>query len=283
MLAKNPDQRYQTPTEVIEALRAVAGLPTRDTEVDADDSPLERPQRDVAPPAPQRPEPPPEQPAKPARPPRPSKSNETKFVNEDTDALDVTPQMRDAAGQQFAHATEVIRSGGDLNYAQQLLLSCCKLDPANLMYRKMLREVTRDMGAGRKGSWFGSLTNLPARGRLKKARHTGDHRKALECGEELLCRTPGDVSVQLEMARSAEELGLAGLAVWLLEEARAQDPKSVAVLRELGEVFERQNRLNHAIAVWEKVRELVPDDPEATDKIRELSVKDTLSRGNFRG
>jgi tetratricopeptide (TPR) repeat protein len=190
--------------------------------------------------------------------------------------------MRDAASRQFNHATEVIRSGGDLNYAQQLLLSCCKLDPVSLMYRKMLREVSRDLSAGRKGGWLGSLTNLPARGRLKKARHAGDHRKALECGEELLCRAPGDVQAQLEMARSAEELGLPALAVWLLEEARSGDPKSVPVLRELGELYERQKRLNHAIAVWEKVRELVPDDAEATDKIRELSVNETLARGNFR-
>jgi tetratricopeptide (TPR) repeat protein len=285
MLAKHPDDRFQTPTEVIEALRSVSDVPQSDTEVEPDESPLDRPARAAKAPAPQRPLSPPELPQEPpARRKRPSTLHEMKTVPDDPpDALAVTPQMRDAASKQFSHATEVIRTGGDLNYAQQLLLSCCKLDPANVMYRKMLREVTRDLGAGRKGSWFGSLTNLPARGRLKKARHAGDHRKALECGEELLCRAPNDAPAQIEMAHSAEELGLAGLAVWMLEEARAQDPKSVAVLRELGGLYERQDRLNHAIAIWEKVREMVPGDAEATDKIRELSVNETLARGNFRG
>jgi tetratricopeptide (TPR) repeat protein len=198
------------------------------------------------------------------------------------DSLDVTPELRQAALGQFSHATEVVRSGGDLNYAQQLLLSCCKLDPANLTYRKTLREVGRNLAATRRGGWFGSLANLPARGRLKKARHAGDHRKALEYGEELLCRTPNDVQAQIEMAQSAEELGLTALATWMLEEARSQDPKSVAVLRELGELYGRQKRYKHAIAAWEKVRELTPDDPEAVAKIRELSVDDTLARGNYR-
>jgi tetratricopeptide (TPR) repeat protein len=280
MLAKNPDHRYQTPTEAIDALRAAVEPEEEepsDPGIVRDESPLERPAPARAPSAVDTP---PEQPTRRTRVSPPRGLN---TVPDDPVALGLTPEMREAASRQYAHATDVIRSGGDLAYAQQLLQDSCRLDPTNLMYRKMLREVTRDLGGGRKGSWFGSLTNLPARGRLKKARHAGEHRKALECGEELLCRAPGDVQAQLEMADSAEELGLAGLAVWLLEEARSQDAKSVPILRALGELFERQKRFNQAIAVWEKVRELLPHDVEAADKIRALSVSETLARGGFRG
>ena len=54
------------------------------------------------------------------------------------------------------------------------------------------------------------------------------------------------------------------------------------ILRELAEVYEHQNQLARAIAVWEKVRELAPEDAEAAAKIRELSVNETLARGNYR-
>ena len=47
-------------------------------------------------------------------------------------------------------------------------------------------------------------------------------------------------------------------------------------------LYERQKRLAHAIAVWEKVRELDPADAEPGAKIRALSVSDTLARGNYR-
>jgi serine/threonine-protein kinase len=290
MLAKHPDDRFQTPTELIQALRSLSEPQSpsrklaeiRQQEEDDGDVLTLRPPTPVPESEPLLPEPPPEPREDSGSRKRPTTLSEGKTLPDDPpDALEITPEMRDAASRQFAHATEVIRSGGDLTYAEQLLLSCCKLDPVTLMYRKMLREVVRDLGRTSKGSWLGSLTNLPARGRLKKARHAGDHRKVIECGEELLCRTPGDIQTQIEMAISAEALGLPSLAVWLLDEARVRDPKVVSVLRQLAGVHERQNRLNLAIAIWEKVREMVPDDIEAADKIREISVNETLARGNY--
>jgi tetratricopeptide (TPR) repeat protein len=193
----------------------------------------------------------------------------------------VTAEQRSAAAAQFSHATEVIRNGGDAAYALQLLLSCCKLDPASLLYRKMLREVGREVAARKRAGWFGSLTNLPARGRLRAARKEGDHRKVLEHGEELLTRVPGDISTQIEMAESAEALGLIDLAVWMMEDARKQAPNEINVLRALAEAYERQKRFPRAIGVWEQVRQADPADAEASAKIRQLSVCDTLVRGKY--
>lgn len=293
MLAKHPDDRFQTPAELIQALRSLSDpaltpppttpLPTAPPAVETVQTNAPTPVPDI-PPAPIAPPPA----SAPARQAQPKKRRKTTVADLNTVAddaaelLGVTPEQRHAAAGQFAHATEVLRTNGDPAYAEQLLLSCVKLDPANLMYRKMLREVGRDMAPGRKSSWFGSLTNLPARGRLKKAMHAGDYRKALECGEELLCRAPGDITAQLDMAAAAEALGLRALAIWLLEEARGPEGKSVTVLRALARMYERDQNLNKAIAVWEQVRELVPDDIEAGDKIRELSVNETLARSNFR-
>jgi len=51
-----------------------------------------------------------------------------------------SPEQRRAAAGQFDRANQVI-AGGDLDYGIQLLLECCKLDPANLVYRRILRET----------------------------------------------------------------------------------------------------------------------------------------------
>jgi predicted Zn-dependent protease len=199
-----------------------------------------------------------------------------------SDVLGVTAEQQKTATAQFAHATEVIRAAGDPNYALQLLLSCIKLDPANLMYRKMLREVARDANAGKRSGWFGSLTKLPARSRIRSAQRAGEHRKALELGEDLLARSPGDVPTQIEMATSATALNLHSLAVWLLEEARSQAPKDLTILRALAELFESQNRYRQAIAVWEEIRKLDPYDVEAGSKINDLAATETIARSHQR-
>ena len=48
-------------------------------------------------------------------------------------------KQRQAAAGQFERAKEVIASG-NFEYGIHLLLSCCKLDPANLAYRRVLRK-----------------------------------------------------------------------------------------------------------------------------------------------
>ncbi len=198
------------------------------------------------------------------------------------DLLGITPDQRSAAAGQFQHATEIVRTNGDPSYALDLLLSCCKLDPANILYRKILREVSKEVGGSKRGGWFGSLTNLPARGKVRSARNAGDHRKVLVLGEEFLARVPGDVHIQLDMAGSAEELGLADLAVWLLEEARRQANSDLSIVRALAHLYEREKRFPKAISLWEQVHQAEPTDIEASAKIRELSVNDTLARGKYR-
>lgn len=302
MLAKHPDDRFQSPNEVIEALRSLT-KPVAPSQLlpDSEDTPAvelgEGPA--VRPPdssqetamaiqatthgTPEISEPRPKAPEKPTQRKRHTTVTENQPTTPDpSEGLGITPEQRQAAAGQFAHATEVIRSGGDVAYATDLLLTCCRLDPGNILYRKMLREVIRDHAASKKASWFGSFTNFPARGKLRNAKKAGEHRKVLEEGELLLTRHPGDLSTQLDMAEAAVALNLLPLAGWLLEEARQATPENLTVLRALAEVYGKQKRYKQAIALWEKVRELDPTGSEAPAKIRELAVNETLAKGNYR-
>jgi serine/threonine protein kinase len=301
MLAKHPDDRFQTPTELIEALRSLAvpdfTSPMNDTtETDSDFDHAPPADSNVQPLETEAPEPTPqevpagasqqERPSEPAPAQRRKRKTTVPELNTVPDVLPdllgVTPDQRNAAAGQYSHATEVIRNGGDSAYALQLLLSCCKLDPANLLYRKIMREVSRDVAGHKRAGWFGTLANLPARGRLRAARNAGEHRKVLENGEELLTRLPGDIPTQIEMAEAAEALNLIDLAVWMIEDARKQAPDDVTVLRALAGLYERQKRFPKAIGTWEQVLQADPRDSEATAKIRQLSVCDTIARGKFR-
>ena len=55
--------------------------------------------------------------------------------------------------------------------------------------------------------------------------------KVLEAGEEVLVHNPWHLAAQRHMANAASELGLSELARWLLEEARQQAPNDLALNR----------------------------------------------------
>ena len=192
MLAKHPDDRFQTPDECIDALRSIPHGPSSSAQavVDADPEEPTRFDLSAAPPAPAPPAPATKRPASSPPVKRLTTMPEMPAVPDEGEILGVTAEQRQMAAQQFAHATEVMRGDGDSAYALQLLLACVKLDPSNMLYRKMLRETGRERNPGKRG-WFTSLTTLPARSRIKSARRAGDHRKVLEQGEELLTRVPG--------------------------------------------------------------------------------------------
>jgi serine/threonine protein kinase len=277
MLAKSPEDRYQTPAELLEALRhppepgpeaaplppAPRKRPERPARLDRDDG--------EPPPAPRR-----------LR--RAASRRETKVEKPGSSGvLDVSAEQRQAAAGQFERAVEVHAGGGDREYAYKLLLSCCKLDPENLLYRQTLRDVGKALAEQKGGGgWLKSLGALPARGRFRSARRAGDLRKVLESGEEVLARAPADVGTHMEMAQAAVELGLLPLGEWLLEQARAEAPENAAVLRALAEVAEKQGKLSQAVALWEEVRKADPSDPAARGKINQLAAADTIARGNYR-
>jgi hypothetical protein len=143
------------------------------------------------------------------------------------------------AGELYVHAREILDKG-DLRYALELLQGCCKLDPARIECRRLLRELAWESGSGRAGGWLASLANARLRRRMRTARNTKDHRKVLEYGEELLTRLPGDVSTQMEMINAAEALGLIPLADWLLQQARSRVPARELALNE--QLEEQQKR-----------------------------------------
>jgi tetratricopeptide (TPR) repeat protein len=190
------------------------------------------------------------------------------------------PDQRRAAAMQFERANQVIATG-HFDYAIQLLLSCCKLDPASLVYRQALRQTQKaKYRNNERGGRFAWLFTLMAKARLKSARRSGEHLKVIEHGEEVLNHNPWDRKTLVAMSEAAVGLGLINLAAWLLEQT-LRKKQDTGLSRKLARLYERQKNFAQAIALWEGIRKALPGDAEADEKIKELSVRDTIGRGQY--
>ncbi|MFO0801187.1 MAG: tetratricopeptide repeat protein [Gemmataceae bacterium] len=200
----------------------------------------------------------------------------------DTPALPPpTAEQKRIATDSFTRAKEAIASGG-LDYAISLLLTCCKLDPGNYFYRQTLRKTQKEKyGNNLRGSRFAFFTTPRWKAKAKAAKRSREYTRVLEHGEQVLCRNPWDVGIQMDMSEAFDALGLADLAVFSLDQARQKNPKDATLNRALARLFEKRGDFQKAIALWQMVREVAPNDVEAAHKAKDLAASDTIKRGQY--
>lgn len=193
----------------------------------------------------------------------------------------LTAEQRRAAAGQFERANQVLNKG-DFDYALPLLLNCCVIDPANPIYRQVLRKAARDKYRNnRRGQALSNFTNLRQKFLLRKAKLAGNPLKILEHAEHILLRNPWDVATHLAQAEAFEELQLSDLAIWTLEQARQVDANHAGVNRFLARLYEKRGNFNQAIALWQLVRKADPTDNEAHNKAKDLAASATIAKGKY--
>src|SRR5881409_1664635 len=106
-------------------------------------------------------------------------------MSDDASLPALSPERRRIAAGKFERANQVAATGNH-DYAIKLLQECCLLDPANLIYRRALRQTQQARFKVKGGSALAFLTTGPKKLRLQAARRSGDHLKVLECAEQLL-------------------------------------------------------------------------------------------------
>jgi serine/threonine protein kinase len=203
----------------------------------------------------------------------------TPELEEESPQVPVSTEQRRAAAELFDRAKDVL-ARENLEYATQLLLNACKLNPVALLYRKTLRKVEK-LTAQQKGArpaWFNSLGG---KARFALARQSGDHRKVLDQGEDLLASQPYDAGTHAAMSEAATALGLPHLAVWLMKQAHQASPKDVGLARGLARLYEGQGEFKRAIKLWEIVTKADPSDVEAARKVKDLHATETIARGKY--
>jgi tetratricopeptide (TPR) repeat protein len=192
-----------------------------------------------------------------------------------------SPEQRRVAAGQFERANQVITTGNH-DYGIQLLLTCCKIDPASIIYRQKLRQAVKTKYRNNlRGSSLAGLSTIPIKIRLRKALRRENYLRVLEYGEQVLSHNPWDTPAQLAMAEAFEALGLLDLAVWTLDQARQKDAMDAKVNRALAVLYEKRGNFTQAMALWQLVKKAVPKDLEAQHKAKDLAASATIARGRY--
>jgi serine/threonine protein kinase len=263
MLAKDPDDRFATPTDLIDALKRTPAEASRKKPAAPSRSgrqPGSKPTVRVTPPPG----------ALASTVDQPHDPTPTPQSGDNVASL-ITPEQMRAAAAFHERAVQVLVEGGGLDYARQLLSNCMKLDPFNPTYRKTLRDLNKKQAGSGLGRWLGSLNVMGIKSQLRAARTSRDWRKVLELGEDVLARQPADVETHIDLATAAEELDLPNLAMWFLHQARDLVPDNVELLRTMAQMQENRREWKKALVLWQMVQQARPDDKEARHKIKELA------------
>jgi serine/threonine protein kinase len=256
MLAKNPDDRYQTTEEILADLNRLNVRPATGVRETSESKELTESLADEG------------------------NLAEDRSIDRH-DLTGITSRHLKAALGQFERANQVI-AVHNYDYAIHLLLSCCKLDPANLVYRQFLRRLEKAMFQNRlrstRHAWW---TTLPARIMLESAWKAKNFLRVIEYGERILVRNPWDRRTQMIMSEAAENLGLSNLAMWILEQAWQKETHTPALNRALARLYEKRGHLPQAIAIWKLMLREDPDDGEAQWQLKNLGARETIMRGQY--
>src|SRR5258708_9442011 len=92
---------------------------------------------------------------------------------------DPSPEQRKIAAERFERANQVI-SSGDYDYGMQLLLTCSKIAPANLIYRQTLRRTQKaKFKNNMRGSRLAVLSTSADKALIKGATRSKDFLRSL--------------------------------------------------------------------------------------------------------
>jgi tetratricopeptide (TPR) repeat protein len=192
-----------------------------------------------------------------------------------------TVEQKRIAQDSFNRAKEAIQSG-NLDYAITLMLTCCKLEPANFLYRQTLRKSQKDKyGNNLRGSRFAFISTPRWKAKMKAAKRSRDYLRVIENGEQVLYRNPWDMGTAMDMAEAFDALNLNDLAVFTLDQARQKYPRDATLNRALARLFEKRGDYPKAIVLWQLVKEVNPSDVEAAHKAKDLAASATIQKGNY--
>lgn len=192
-----------------------------------------------------------------------------------------TAEQRRAASGQFERANQVLTTGNE-DYAIQLLLSCCELDPINPVYRQTLRQAEKAKYQNNgHGQALAGMRSFATRLKMKGALRRGEHLQVLTLGEQILLRNPWDLGAHLAMAHAFTHVDLPELALWTLDQVRQVDPNNPKINRPMARLCEQRGQFSQAMALWELVRKADPHDLEAQHKHKDLAAHATIAKGRY--
>jgi tetratricopeptide (TPR) repeat protein len=170
----------------------------------------------------------------------------------------------------------------NFDYAIDMYKQACKLVPDNLVYRQALRGIERRKlnGDPSKVGMLVGARNQPLLMRAKSAKGKANHALAIELCEDAFVNNPWDVGAARIAAEAAEAAGWLGLAQWYVETVQG-NTKDVDFFKYAAHIHESNESWAKAIACWEQVKKLNPNDQDSSRQINALSAAGTIKRAGL--
>ncbi len=193
------------------------------------------------------------------------------------------PNPREEKAKTFFQYGNDAALKSNFDYAIDMYKQACKLAPDSLPYRQALRGITRrkfSNDPAKVGRLVGARMQ-PIRMSARSSKNKGKFGEALATCEDGFTHNPWDPETARIASEAAEGLGLNALAEWFLESVHAQGENDADFLRHEARVHELCESWGKAIACWERVKKVAPNDQEANRKANEVSAKATIKKSGL--
>lgn len=170
----------------------------------------------------------------------------------------------------------------NFDYAADIYTECVVGDPGNAIYlQAFLGNLKKKYNNNKKGKRLSFFKLAPLRSAIKKALHKKDWVNVFKYGSEALKINPWDTSVLTALSEAAEQCDFQETQLIYLKMALDANPKDVEMCRRCAKTLADLGMYDQAIAMWHKVEQLRPNDPDASRNIANLAVEKTIAGGGY--
>lgn len=170
----------------------------------------------------------------------------------------------------------------NFDYAADVYTECVVGEPGNALYvQAFLSNLKKKFNNNKRGQALGFFKLAPLKAALKKAVHSKDWVNVFRIGAEALKINPWDTGVLTALSQACEQCGYHEAQLVYLKQALDANPKDVEMCRRCARTLAELKLYDQAIAMWHKVEQLKPNDPEAPKAIADLTVRKTIEVGGY--
>ncbi|MEM9354077.1 MAG: tetratricopeptide repeat protein [Planctomycetota bacterium] len=198
-----------------------------------------------------------------------------------TPSKPLSPSARQRIQRVFEHGLRCVENN-DVEYANRLFSQCVVEDPASLLYlQSFLANLKQKFGGAESVSRFNTLRIKGHRSTLAKAVSGRRWEAAFTSGCSALGLNPWDVQTLMHLSEACRLLGVHDCRLYYLRWALEADPNNQPVNKAAAGALEDLGQFDQAIACWQRIRQVDPENEEAAQAIARLSVEKTITSGNY--
>jgi len=193
----------------------------------------------------------------------------------------LSPEIK-ARLQECYTTGNVKMSQGAHDYATEMFIQCILGDPSNIMsIQAFILNLRQKYNNNKKGNSMAFLKSAGMKSAIKTASVRKKWDDVLKNGAEMLKINPWDAGTFVAMGRACLELDfpLAGLAYF--KQAVESSPNDVEINRVSARALQEMEEYDQAIACWNRVLKIKPNDEEGRKSIGDLMIEKTIKVGKY--